>query len=413
MISSAVLNEDFYKSIQCECAKRRAVTAICNGDGTDKIAEILPKGFAALVISERENGARDYMRKLRKKGISSRFRRLVGSEKPTDIEVGEDIGIIVAFGGDCEADFAKRLGKEKSLPVVVIVASPDCVNALNGLCAVRDGKRIMVEECAVPAAAAFADEICAEGELPAAFGNICAAGIELFDMEAYARATGKTVCPHLRESAFDLIYKALDAVTGLSRGDARLPLRLAEIALKLSYIMQGYGTRRIVSGADACALTAEMLFGYEERKPMARGEFAFVFGAVLCSVYREFAVLPSVFLPPPDNNKRAELLSEYLGLEPMQAARCAVNKIKNVGLAAYRIREYRDESESVLSDACKIFEEGKRYFKRLHADDGYSLKNAIEASDVKTVISLAPDAVSQGANALTLMREFGLLERYL
>ena len=49
----------------------------------------------------------------------------------------------------------------------------------------------------------------------------------------------------------------------------------------------------------------------------------------------------------------------------------------------------------------------------MYPDDGYSLKGKIEPSDLKLCMALAPDTFAVTGSALTLMREFGLLERWL
>ena len=64
-------------------------------------------------------------------------------------------------------------------------------------------------------------------------------------------------------------------------------------------------------------------------------------------------------------------------------------------------------------DCVKVFDEAKRLFRRMYPDDGYSLKGKIEPSDLKLCMALAPDTFAVTGSALTLMREFGLLERWL
>lgn len=405
----------FEKSVECECGGHSLITRVAEGDGIAEIAGMLPKGSVAAVIAESEDFTRDFMRALRRQGVATRFILSETDERKLRIEdVGDEVRLFIAYGGEREADCAKRYGKLRGLPVFVCVCSPDAVTVLDGYCELWDGDVLVLKEGAVPVGAALArDKLYGSHNLPSAFGGICAVAAGLFDREAYARATGKTHCAVVREAAFDLLYAALDVAARKERAGADLPFALAEIALKLSLLAQAGGGCWVRGAADECARAASSLFRREERRRLTRGEFAYVFGAVLSNVYREFARMPRAFTPPPDNNLRAERISEYFGIDELASAKLAVGRMKNVGLAAYRVHEYGEELCEIAEESARVFADAKRRFKRMYPDDGYGLTSVIDASDVKTVIALAPDLYPVRGSALTLMREFGLLERYL
>lgn len=407
---------DALLDVKSEEQTLKCVTRMVAGDGVDEIARIIPKCSAVAVVAQKDSSAPEYMRRLRRAGMAARL--IVCGENIDDIaaaSIVDDVRLIVSYGGNKEADFAKRLGKEKNIKVFAVICTPDAVTVLDRFCALYRGNALVLEEGAVPVCAAVASDLLTvkEGDLPSAFGNICAAALGLFDREAYLRAVGKSGSETVRNKAYDLIYRALDITSKHSRADSQLPIELAEISLKLSLLTQAEDFGFVRASADCCARTAEMLLKRESRALMLRGEYAFVFGSVLSKIYREFAGAPCPFAPPPDNNLRAELIGEYLGLEPLTAASAAVSRVKNSGLAAYRIHEYRDELSEIAACSAKIFEEGKKRFKRLYADDGYSMVGKLDSTDVKTVIALAPDMFPVCGNALMLMREFGLLDRFL
>ncbi len=411
---SDVVTENFPlpEAVECDCGGHTFSAKIAEQDGVSEIASRLPHGSVAALVWGREDHAREYARRLRKAGIVSRpYPASDTVQRAQSVALTEDVRMLVAVGGSKEADFAKYAAKIHNLPVFVAVTHSDAVSVLGKSCVLYNGNELCLCEGKEPFGAAIVPELVPPEHLPAAFGNICACALSLFDREAYARATGTAICPQLHETVLALVYRALDTVAASNRRNPELPARLAQIALRLSYVSQHEDLAH--GAADDCARTADMLFRRENRVAPSRGEFAFVFGAVLCAVYREFVRAPHAFTPPPDNNLRAELLCEYLGWDELTAARAAVSRVRNLGLAAYRINEYRDELISASDEAKKVFDEGKKYFRRLYEDDGYGMKNRIDPSDVKTVTALAPDTHPLRGNALLLMRDLGLLERYL
>lgn len=391
------------------------VTQIYDGDGIAEISTQLPKGSAVAVVYEQDDCGGEYMRKLRRAGMAPRPARAGDSDaQVTATVVDDDVRAIVAVGGETSADFAKRLAYKRGLPLYVAVASPSAMTVLDGYCLMREGDVYALRKGAAPVGAAvLGDEAEKHAfDLPAAFGGICAVAADMFDREAYLRATGKPCRPEVRDEAFSLVYSAIDAASR-GRDSAGLASSFAGISLKMALLSQSAGSGFIRSASDDCARTATMLLRREKRAAMKRGELAFIFGTVLSKAYREFACVPSAFTPPPDNNLRAELLSEYFGYDEITAARAAVSKLKSSALALYRVHEYRDELREVASDAVKVFDESKKLFRRMYDDDGYSLCGKLDKSDVRTVVALAPDTFAVNGSALMLMREFGLLDRYL
>ncbi|MDE6399143.1 MAG: hypothetical protein K2L51_07465 [Clostridiales bacterium] len=385
------------------------------GDGAEEIARLVPAGSVAAVFAECEETLGAYARLLRKRGITARRLPLHTSvRKLQEMQPDADVRLAVALGGNAAADCAKFWGKTHGLPVFAAVTSPCALRVLSPWCELYDGDVLRpVRGVAPQGAAAVCDLVRAgENELPAAFGELAATAVCLFDGAATARATGRRVNATLYERILDEISDTLAYAAEAGREDAHLPCVLAQASLGAARRLQGE-EEIFFGGAECCARTAEMLFGYEARKPMLRGETAFVFGAVLAEMYRAFADAPSAFLPPPDNNLRAERLAEYLGWGELTAAKAATGLRLPVALVAYRLGEYRDELSEFAADACRLFEQAKRTFRRLYRDDGFSLRGALDSSDVRAVVALAPDTFPAGLSALALMRELGFLERYL
>ncbi len=387
---------------------------IYEGDWAECVANLLPSGSVAAVAACSEDAARESIKKLRRVKITARF---IKSDSDVDYINASlpdaDVRLIVTVGGEREASFGKMLGKIGGLPVFTVLDSPAAITALNRICDVKNGNVLSLCDGVAPIGAGISEQIDnTRAELPAAFGGICAAALGLFDCESYMLMTGKEMNRTVREQAYAHIYNALD-IAARGRRYMGLPRELAYISLKLSELSEKYGYGFVRGAADDCARTARMLFGYEERKPLMRGEFAFLFGSVLCRMYREFITAPHFFCPPPDNNLRAERLSEYLGFDEFTAARAAMKKPLGGELAAYRVGEYKDELLNAVNDAEMVFSEGKKLFKRMYSDDGYRVRDIVDSADVKCIVALAPDSFNSSESFLSVMREIGFLDRYL
>lgn len=360
-----------------------------------------PLGFADSPVAV-VGGNGEYMRRLRRRGIKA---------FAVEGSIPEEARAVIAYGGESQFDRAKALGKSAGVPVYLVCASADAVTAWDGR---SMAPSFALGETVAPKSAEVACGMVSDTNLPAAFGAVCSAAVGIFDCEATCRALGHAVPRVESEEAFSLIYEALDAVKTRERGDRELPEMLCSVALRLSRFAEREETCLFVRGGpDDCARTAAMLLTRESRPVRARGELAFIFAAVLCNFYRELLRSPTSFLPPPDNNVRAEKLAEYLGIDEFTAARLAVCKIKNAELVSYRLGEYSDELASRLGDVSTLIDESKKYFRRLYPDDGFSLRGELDSADIRTVLALAPDAFSGGVSALTLMRELGLADRFL
>lgn len=364
------------------------------------------KDLPVAVIAKECDFSREYMRRLRRAGISARIFAPTRVAEETERIDTEQSRLLVALGGEEEIDCAKYLAALKSLPVFVVAASPAAANAYSLSATVEQNGVLVKKTAAAPEGVAVAAEFMDSSHLPAAFGGICACVLSALDADIYARVTGARPDEQTVNKALDIAYKALDEVKARFRDDPELLPIICDLSIEASRITKS-------GAADDCARCAAALFKYEGRECRPFGELKFLFGAVLVNSYRELTVASSSFVPPPDNNRRAEILGEYLGWDDFVSARAAVSKLGDIPLASYRLKEYSEELKSEIGDACALFDESRKYFRRLYRDDGFSLGGYLDPSDFRTVLALAPDTFGDGKNALAVMRDLGLLERYL
>ena len=372
----------------------QGVTRVTEGDGTDEIAKRVPPLCAAGIVASSECAASIYARALRKKGVRSVFLRGAPSE---------DVRLLVALGGDAEADAAKRLSAQYALSVFCVLTG-GVRTALDGFythgyCTVP---------CAVPVGAAVCEELLSPQGLPHSLANICAAAVAVCDGETAARLTGRPVGN--AERVFDIVYDALDAAKQ-GRGCPTLPKQLAAFSLSLAVLAQEEGLPSRAAGED-CARCARRLLKHEQRAALPPSVLSFLFGEKLGALYSAFLKTPLLSCPPPNANLRAARLTEYLGLSPLLSAHAASLPPLSA-LAAFRLREYSEELLSRAEECARVFSEARRPFCRLFPDDGFSLVGALDPSDIKTVVALAPDLFPPFVTLLGVMRAAGVLDRYL
>ena len=376
-------------------------TKVYDGDGTSAIAGILPPASVVILIYSDRKIFGEYASRLRKVGIVAR----------NSGEIRGDERMVVSLGGGIEAERARIYAQKAGLPTFIVLISPDATTALSRRCydysAPFDGIK-----CDPPVGIAVADSLVCGG-MPGAFGSICAFALAAFDYEAGARAMGKSPDRSIADAVNALVTNTLDLMREYDRGAAELPALLAKLSVKCALISQIADFDISRGSADDCARTAAALYLHEGRAVPQRGESAFIFASALSRLYRASLFYDGEFVPPPDGNLRAELMGEYFGLGELTAAKLTKTKIKNVPLAHYRVREYRDELELMLSDVISVFDEGAKYFRRLFPDDGYVARSYFDKADMRTVIAFAPDSRPIDITALTLLREFGLLDKYL
>ena len=185
---------------------------------------------------------------------------------------------------------------------------------------------------------------------------------------------------------------------------------IASSATLISLLEQG-AEGEIYGGEVATTLCLEMLARHESRRAQSYGESAFLYATTLVDLYAEGLFLSQkAFLPPPDNNRRADLLAEYLGVAPVFSDKYQKKRRADLALMKYRAKVYRDEILSELADAKKIFSAATKTFFRLYDDDGFSVDR--EREEGALCVALAPD-VSDRFTCLDYLKACGVLDGFL
>ena len=336
-----------------------------------------------------------------------------------EISAPEDARVIVGVGGGVIADIAKYKAEQLSLPCVIVVTSPAAVGVMAPSAMLSDKRIEQTFRTASPKAVVCDTSLfrtAPRSLTAAAFGGLASKLVALFDWKAASLINSEYFCTPLFDAGLAVADACINRISDGAYARRDIAASIAEDNLRFSAICQLSGSSRLTSGAEAqCAHALKLLFENEERKCFLRGENEFLFARIIIKIYKNMlSKSDAFFVPPPDNNLRMELISEYFGLDEKSIS----EKIRPIiagnaqKLSAYRVGEYRDELFSLACDFDVRLTRAWKTFKRLYDDDGFALTSYIDPTDASLCVSLAPD-LKEKFTLLTYMKNAGLLEAYL
>lgn len=385
------------------------------------IQKITPSGCGVLLLYEQGFSVEEQERSLRRSGYAVYPRRIPPNADYTLIEeivVGDDVRVIAGFGGGFIADCAKYLAASSAKPSIVIVRAhsstafllPSAVLGVGGLPKLfktPPPKAVVCDPSLLPKD---------DGMNASAFGEIVSRTIALFDWKFSCIVRGETLNDELYAAALKEVDGVLSAFGRFSRWDDGVSGMLFESGLRLSALAAMSDSSRLYSGGDtACALVLAAMYEKEKRKRLYQGENEFLFSLILFETYRKiFCGEQKDFIAPPDNGMRAEKLSEILGIKESTAYSAVSPYISQnlLELYEYRVGEYQRELKEELTALKSRLSGAYRVFRRLHGDDGFSLRGYLKPFEAGLCIALAPE-MRDKYGVLTYLKNLGLTDGYL
>lgn len=412
----------------CGCGRRHELkTQFFIKSGAEEevclaLEKIVPSGCGVLLLHENGFDAGEPGRIMRRGGYTVHPRPLERNADFARLEsmvVPEDVRAIVGMGGGFIADCCKYIAAFLSLPCAVVVRAHTSASLLVPSAAIDGGGMPQLFKTCSPSLI-----ICDPDKLPlkcsynaAAFGSIASRLTALFDWKFSALIRGEKLCKAVYEAALSEIDSVINRLKGATREERGVKEVLLESGLRISALAALGGSSRLLSGGDtACALALQMLFKHEDRKCRLQGENEFLFSLILFEAYKKLfaARRGDDFLPPPDNNLRLEKLQEFFGVGENAAAGGITPYVPSclMQLYDYRIDEYESDLKNELAALSSRLHIAHRIFKRLHGDDGFSLRTYLAGGDAKLCLALAPEMRAK-YTALTHLKNMGITDAYL
>ena len=418
------LSEYAARRIECRCGETHEITTkfIRAGEGAitalgEDLAAFVPSGslISVLTTPTVQRVCREVEKSLYRSGYRCEILPIEGNKLDALPQTAEESALLVGVGGGRLCDMAKLKARASGLPLYLVPTSLSGVAAPSAFATSKDG---FCE--AFKAAAPLGLSVDFEAMQPpsrlvaAGFGELISRMLSLTDYHIAAIFDGQNYCRATAAEAYEIITECGDFAGRLQRGDRRLIKAIAEANLKLSLLSQGLGGSQLYAGGDVQAtFCSDMLARREGRRPLIFGETAFIYARNLARFYLEACKLRyEGFLPPPDNNRRMELIAEYLGVDFMAAPKklrsiCGFDRLK---LMNYKLSEYAEELKRELGTVVRTLALAERTFKRLYDDDGYAVTGSVDEGSL--CVALAPD-VKERFTFLTYLKQAGLLDNFL
>lgn len=370
---------------------------------------LLPHGAKVMFVSGDESASCKEVY-----SVMNRFYRAQVVKASASVEIvksirkDEDVGGVVATGGEREIECAKYLAQKFSLPLIVFPTSCESVRylapsaVLDGEGGIPEGYKTKSPDLVIVEESLLSRE---ETTIAAGYGDVCARLCSHFDA-VFSFIVGEAdECDC--ESAVVSVVKELvkrETAGALSASD------VIRFALAIGVIMRESGSSRLVYGGDFQLCSALRLKKKNEGKTVKkRGENALMLSAVALRVYEAAIADGKNVMQVADNRKRLSLMGTALGVGPFAA-------IKHIGVHpslcdVMRLEHCINEYRSELMQRAVIYEKTLRFaqkrLKRLYKDKGFSYNNYISETDLRVCLALASE-MSSHLTVLGAIKRFGL-----
>lgn len=324
--------------------------------------------------------------------------------------VDADADVVIARGGEREFDAAHAAMSDGAK--LVLCPTHAYPAAASELFRSTDGAFAITAKGAKPTAAAF-DATDADGNLASSFGEIAALDLCAFDCFFGARMRGECDFDEGYNEVAALVTKLTESLADCAKNRKKAAEKIADAGKRAARIVERFPRLLHSSGAAQMAEAVRMLYCAEERPIGMRGETEFLLGAFVTDFYIK-NLEGKVLEFPPDNNKRIDSLCEYFHADVRRAVlhTSAVYPPLKMRLCEYRRSEFKSEFLARLGGVKRRRTAAFTVFKRLYPDDGYSLKNLVDRSDLGICLALAPDVYSADT-MLSFLKQTGRLEKYI
>lgn len=401
----------------------------------ESLQQIVPKGSKIFVISDNTIWGQlgvVLCKKLSRFGYrvdKQLFRDGFVITLPFFVQAPEDASLVLAIGSGSVADTAKYIAKTNGLPLYLYATSLFAKNLLAPSTFVQKNGYIELVKTPVPIGISVdLKNFSTYSRLDTcnAVAAFCANCITLFDWYLQSVVEHSDYCKNIANQLLDnasILVRQLYSYLAGEITTTILQHSLIEKIIRLGALCQCIGDSRLICGSHTIAAMAIK---------MAKVPYAFFdceIGASkrLVDIYAECIIYTctpqKAFIPPPDNHKRSDKISELLSVDPIyNFAKIApyYNK-KHIDSCIRKISLHKNILLSVLS-AQKVMLESVfvciNKIAGLGLDYGFLTGKGIlqfsriPQNTLDTLIALAPD-IHLKQTALSVFKQITALDKYL
>lgn len=317
--------------------------------------------------------------------------------------------VTIARGGEREFTAARETAHGSK---IILVPTHDYAAAATSRYRKESKAFARMKDGAPPYAAVF-DHKELEVNAASVFGELIALDMCAYDMTFASRMRGDSVDTETRERVAKLLTATTDSLKTHEKDRRHVESVLTEAGKSAADIVGSRPELLHCSGAAQTAEAIRMLYRAENRTLGMRGETEAVLSFALCDFYIK-NITDNSFRFPPDNAHRIDSVCEYFGADIRCAAIYAdpIYPPIKMRLYEYRRNEFRAEITQLLAGVKARQAAASQVFKRLYADDGFSMRSLIDKTDLPLCLALAPD-VFNGDSMLSFLKQTGKLEEYI
>jgi len=321
--------------------------------------------------------------------------------------------VIVGVGGGKLCDRAKLLAKKLDKKLFLVSTS---VSGVCGTNAVDTTQPIFVQkQCALPSHVIIDYNLidCGKNGLAAGFGEGVSRLFSLLDNRIANCINGERFCDTIYEQIKEHVTSLVKRLENKDRRDNSVKQIIVEHNTLMSLLDQ-QNLGEVYGGGEVSAALFDERLSIAEQRPTKRfGESLFLQALALTEFYKEGLFFNNkAFLPPPNNNYRAELISQYLNVDEAYCHKyqCKLYKQKDLELMKYRLGVYSAEIKKELIFLSNLLKQAKKIFYKLYDDDGYAISGIREEGSLS--VALAPD-ISNNFTCLEYFKQIGVLDNFL
>ncbi len=376
------------------------------------LGEKIPEGSRLLVLIDRNfDGAPRVKSELTKKYFVSEVEIVDNTVcSIRKIKASEDIRAVIAIGGSNAVNASKFVSKRYSLPLAVVVLSPETVSYTLP-CAILENDGFRESYKAVAPFLLLCDgELVSNDEhrLASSFGEICARLCTLFDRRALSLLSSERYDEKVEKSLCSVVLESINLV---AKGKFT-PFVAMKLVIKVSQILAVFGSSSLYLGGEMQLENAFRLIKRKNGKEIKSvGESSLIAAVLSMKIYASFLSLPTFrIIRVADNNLRLDKLVSTFGIKASQAAQriSPICSFVEADKLAYALKVNRDELIKKAEVYGKTLKLALSQFKRLYKDCGYSYNNYITIEELRSCVNLAPEM--NGKNTLyTAMKRLGVI----
>lgn len=425
-----------YPAAECACGythKLDTLSVLCESGALDKLdaqlSILVPKHARVMIISDNVvwevcgKSAEQHLTAAGYRCVSHIFEaRATPSVSNAEViaqKTPEDAQILISIGGGAIADLTKFAAAKYKLPCAAVLTAPTQGGVLSPFAALINNG--FAETFITPAPKILVCDLkiikdCPRQLIASGFGEMLGTALSLFDWQVASIIKDEPYCPEIAEAAVGLVTDTRLLGAQLLKSDVSAILRLNENLLKIGLLSQLSCSSRLANSSNyQCATYLSILKDRQNTAHRLVGEHSFLYAKLLAKLYRKFFSSPETdSLPPPDNVRRLELISEIYGVnEAAAGARLSpLLSEDNYRLCCHKITEYAPDLKKQAEVIDDMLEQTTRIFYRLYPDAGFWIPKYLKTTDIQNVLLAAGD-LSTKFNTLTLLKDLGYLEKYL